>query len=140
MEEVVTVGMPVRNECMSVYLSLFINEVHSSGSGDNLGLVDSGFIGHLEASGFGDVERWLTNKGVQMIPAFFGPHNYCHWTALILDSESGHDQQKAAVAIVDNLACDNLKFIFRQDGSVVVWNTPKSSCCQFLEITENSNR
>ena len=47
-EEVATVGMPVRNECASAHLNLFIDKVHSSGVGDNLGLVDSGF---------GDVER-----------------------------------------------------------------------------------
>ena len=103
MDEVATVGMPVRHACVGGYLSLFINEFRSSGRGENIGLVDSGFIGHLSACGFASVHTWLTyDKSIQFIPAFFGPNDYGHWTALIIDTDI--NREIPTVAFVDSLS------------------------------------
>lgn len=104
LEEVATVGMPVRNEIIEAYLSLFINMMYASGRASSLGLVDPGFMGFLHEFGFGEVTDWLKKTDIQFIPAFFGPNDYGHWTAVIVEKIAGNEEGRPTVAFVDSLS------------------------------------
>ena len=88
-----------------------------------MGLVCSGFMGHLSASGFGDVCKWLTSKDIQIIPAFFGPNDYGHWTALIVDTNT--NEPKPVVAFVDSLSDRENRFqVLKRDLKDTYYDEP----------------